>query len=367
MKFVRLLLEPNFILIRILMPDCNLHRPGNLRIHGSPLFILRCRTFPAFCRRMSKSVLYANGGGSLIQDVTSHRSLWFYLFTLSAARRLGCKVMMYGCGIGPIQSPRNRRRAGRIINRNVDAITLRDHASLDELAALGVDRPRIQVAADPAVSLPAAPAEEAEAVLEQAGLRPREGQRYLGVTVRPWPGLEDKLDVFAQAIDHAYEKHHLLPVFLPIEGTKDVAAAKEVAARLKRAPAVILPPCPTSELAIALSARMDVALSMRLHALIFAAVCRVPLVGVVYDPKVSAFLDDAGQDLYVQLDQVTPELLRALLDAAAQVLQIVMVAALCGVVYRVCGFRGLRVRFLAAEMARSAWRTQRRSSSFAGK
>ena len=272
--------------------------------------------FPAFCRRMSKSVLYANGGGSLIQDVTSHRSLWFYLFTLAAAHRLGCKVMMYGCGIGPIQSPRNRKRAGRIINRNVDAITLRDHASLDELAALGVDRPRIQVAADPAVSLPAAPAEEAEAVLERAGLHPQEGQRYLGVTVRPWPGFEDKLSVFAQAIDYAYEKYKLLPVFLPIEGKLDVAAAKHVAAALEKAPAAVLPPCPTSELAIALSARMDVALSMRLHALIFAAARGVPLVGVVYDPKVNAFLDCVDQDLYAPLDQITVERLSALLEAA---------------------------------------------------
>ncbi len=272
--------------------------------------------FPAFCRRMSKSVLYANGGGSLIQDVTSHRSLWFYLFTLAAAKRLGCRVMMYGCGIGPIQSPRNRKRAGRIINRNVDAITLRDCASLDELAALGVDRPRIQVAADPAVSLPAAPAEEAEAVLEQAGLRPQEGQRYLGVTVRPWPGFEDKLSAFAQAIDYAYEAHGLLPVFLPIEGRLDVAAAKQVAARLQKAPATVLPPCASSELTSALSARMDVALSMRLHALIFAAARGVPLVGVVYDPKVSAFLERVEQDLFVPLEDLTAQGLCALLDAA---------------------------------------------------
>ena len=137
-------------------------------------------------------------------------------------------------------------------------------------------------------------------------------------SVRPWPGLEDKLDVFAQAIDHAYEKHHLLPVFLPIEGTKDVAAAKEVAARLKQAPAAVLPPCPTSELAIALSARMDVALSMRLHALIFAAARGVPLVGVVYDPKVNAFLDCVDQDLYAPLEEITADRLSALLDAAEE-------------------------------------------------
>ena len=96
---------------------------------------------PAFCRRMRKCQLYANGGGSLIQDVTSHRSLWFYLFTLFAARRRGCRVMMYGCGIGPIQSPRNRKRAGKAIDKNVDVITLRDQESMRELESLGDPSP----------------------------------------------------------------------------------------------------------------------------------------------------------------------------------------------------------------------------------
>ena len=271
---------------------------------------------PAFCYRMHKCRLYANGGGSLIQDVTSHRSLWFYLFTLTAARFLGSKVMMYGCGIGPIRSPANRRLASKVINRCADVITLRDQASQEELNALNVIRPRIVLAADPAVSLPAAPPEEAEAVLEEAGLCPWKGQRYLGVTVRPWPGLENKLSTFAAAIDYAYEHHGLLPVFIPIEGRQDTLAAQQVAALLKKAPAAILPPCDRSELAIALSARMDVALSMRLHALIFAAARGVPLVGVVYDPKVSAFLDCVDQDLYIHLKQLTTDKLCVLLDAA---------------------------------------------------
>ena len=271
---------------------------------------------PAFCHRMRKCRLYANGGGSLIQDVTSNRSLWFYLFTLFAAKRQGCKVMMYGCGIGPVQAPRNRKLTGKAINKNADVITLRDEASKQELEALGVDQPRIMLAADPAVSLPAAPREAAEAILEQAGLHPRENQHYLGVTVRPWPGFEDKLPVFAQAIDYAYERYGLLPVFIPIEDRMDDAAARQVAALLKKAPATILPACPSSELAIALSARMDVALSMRLHALIFAAARGVPLVGVVYDPKVSAFLDCVGQELYIHLDKLTTWGLCDLLDAA---------------------------------------------------
>ena len=272
---------------------------------------------PGMLSAMGHAKLYLNGGGSLIQDVTSRRSLWYYLFTLAAARRLGCRVMMYGCGIGPVRSESGRRLAGKVISRNVDAITLRDGDSRDTLAAMGVQGPEITLAADPAVSLSPAPPEEAEAVLERAGLRPREGQHYLGVTVRLWPGFEDKLSAFAQAIDYAYEKYGLLPVFIPIENRQDVAAAKQVAALLQKAPAAVLPPCPGSELAIALSARMDVALSMRLHALIFAAARGVPLVGVVYDPKVSAFLDSVDQDLYVQLDQLTAGTLCTLLDAAA--------------------------------------------------
>lgn len=271
----------------------------------------------SFCRRMAKSTLYLNGGGSLIQDVTSHRSLWFYLFTLSAARRLGCKVMMYGCGIGPVRHPGNRRRTGRVIDRSVDVITLRDSSSREELLALGVTRPQVIVAADPAVTLPAAPPAEADALLERHGLHPRDGEKYLGVTVRPWPGFDSKVPSFAAAVDHAYEAYGLIPVFIPIEGKPDAAAAQKVADQLRKAPAYLLPACPTTGLAIALYARMDVALSMRLHALIFAAVGGVPLVGAVYDPKVSSFLDDAGQDLYARLDQLTPELLCSLVDAAA--------------------------------------------------
>ena len=55
--------------------------------------------------------LYINGGGSLIQDVTSRRSLWFYLYTLAAAKKRRAKVLMYGCGIGPVNYPSDRRLA----------------------------------------------------------------------------------------------------------------------------------------------------------------------------------------------------------------------------------------------------------------
>ena len=42
----------------------------------------------------------------------------------------------------------------------------------------------------------------------------------------------------------------------------------------------------------------------------------VPLVGVVYDQKISSFLSYIGQDLYTDLNEVTAEGLRHYIDGA---------------------------------------------------
>lgn len=269
---------------------------------------------PKFRRYMKRARLYINGGGSLMQDVTSRRSLWFYLYTISAARRLGCRVMMYGCGIGPVNYPSNRERVGRVLNRDVDVITLRDAHSLQELSDMGITRPKVLLSADPTVMLPAASRQTANDILEKAGLDP-EG-RYLGISVRPWPGFRAKAEVFAAAAEYAYETYGLVPVFLPVESRVDVAASYQVAEKLRRAPYRVLEEHGSSARAIGLFARMDVVVSMRLHALVFSASHGVPLVGVAYDQKVSSFLDMVGQDLHVDLEEMTRQRLCALIDAA---------------------------------------------------
>ena len=268
--------------------------------------------FPKFLHRMRKTRLYINGGGSLMQDVTSHRSLWFYLFTISWAKRLGNQVMMYGCGIGPIHAPSNRRRAAKVLQKSVDAITLRDTHSKDELDDMGITHPQIVLSADPTVILPAAPDPVVDGILESQGVDPN--GRYIGFSLRPWPGFEEKAPVFAAAADYAYEKYGLTPVFLPIERRLDVEAAR-LAARYMKAPHHILTHTGSSDHTIGLFARMQAVVSMRLHALVFAAGQGVPLVGVVYDQKISSFLSYIGQDLYVDLEQATPEKLCAYIDA----------------------------------------------------
>ena len=51
-----------------------------------------------------------SGGGSLLQDRTSTRSLLYYLSIIRLAERFHKPVMLYANGIGPVSKPANRRR-----------------------------------------------------------------------------------------------------------------------------------------------------------------------------------------------------------------------------------------------------------------
>ena len=69
---------------------------------------------------------------------------------------------------------------------------------------------------------------------------------------------------------------------------------------------------------IGVLAEMKAVVSMRLHGLVFAAGQGVPLAGVSYDPKVTAFLDYIEQDNYQELENLTVENASSLVDSAIQ-------------------------------------------------
>ena len=267
----------------------------------------------SFWRLAGRTKLLLNGGGSLIQDVTSRRSLWFYLYTLAAAKRRGAGVVMYGCGIGPVQYPGDRKLSARIINRNADVITLREDPSREELLRMGVKGPEILLAADPSLTLDGPGEDRTESALLTAGLDPK--GEYLCFALRPWTGFEEKAEAFARAAETLSREMGLTPVFLPIDQSRDPAAAELVAKKLG-IPYHVLPGASDRESVTAILSRMKAVVSMRLHGLIFAAGQGVPLVGVVYDPKVRAFLRYIGQDRYVDLEDVTAEGLCAMVRSA---------------------------------------------------
>ena len=269
---------------------------------------------PAWRRAMKRAKLYINGGGSLIQDVTSRRSLWFYLHNIQSAKRSGCQVQMYGCGIGPVTRENPRKLAAEVLNRSVDAITLREPDSLDELRAMGVTQPEILLTADPALTLRRASDDETDSVLLRAGIPPH--GRYICFALRQWKGFEGKAPLFAKAAKYAYETYGLTPVFAAVEKHQDPIAARQSAAGLD-IPHYFLDDAGGAGTIIGALSRMELVVAMRLHALIFAAGQGIPLAGVVYDPKVSAFLRYIGQELFTDLDALTEENRREMIDRAA--------------------------------------------------
>lgn len=270
-------------------------------------------TFNVFAvlKRFRKAALYINGGGSLMQDVTSTRSIQYYLYTLRAAKRHGCKVMMYGCGIGPINRTMNRDMAARVIDRYVDRITLRDDNSRTELRRMGVLRPDIRVSADPTIILDAAPREMVNVALEQSGIDPN--GHYIGFGLRNWKGLDAALPEIAAAATYAYEKHGLTPVFVPIEFPSDLMPAERVGALLKCPWHTIRTRQPI-EVTIGILARMTTVVGIRLHSLMFSAGQGVPVVGMSYDIKVDGFLKYIGSRTCLQLQTVRAEELYKLID-----------------------------------------------------
>jgi polysaccharide pyruvyl transferase CsaB len=266
-------------------------------------------------KAMRRAVLYINGGGSLIQDVTSRRSLWYYLHNIRTAHALGCKVQMYGCGIGPVTREGHRRLAARTLNACVDVITLREPDSLEELKSMAVVRPQILLTADPALTLRRASDDVVDSVLLRAGVPPR--GRYICFALRRWKGFDDKAPLFGAAAAYAYKTYGLTPIFLSVEKHLDPGAAR-LAAQGLTVPHYFVDDAGDAGSIIGVLARMQGVVSMRLHALIFAAGQGVPLAGVVYDPKVSAFLRYIGQELFVDLDGLTEEALRSLIDRCTE-------------------------------------------------
>ena len=268
---------------------------------------------PAFHRAMKQTRLYLSGGGSLIQNVTSRRSLWYYLYTISAAKRLGNAVMMYGCGIGPIVDNRDDKLIRRVLNNDVDVITLRESYSLSELEHLGVKGPKMIVSSDPALSLPASSFDRVSEELSKYGLDP-EG-KYVCFSVRNWAGFAQKASIFAEAADYVSERLGLTPVFILVNRQEDGEATEAVRSLMRTTTAVISESM-DSALTIGVLSRMSVVVSMRLHGLIFAASQGVPLVGVSYDPKVTAFLDSVGNENCLQFEDMTSKELRTMIDRA---------------------------------------------------
>ena len=262
---------------------------------------------PGILLSVAKADILISGGGSLLQNVTSGRSLYYYIGVICCALFVRTPVMLYAQGIGPIYGS-IARRVMKFVGNMVSGITVRDRGSLEELGSLGISKPPIMATADPVLAIRPADIAVGKRILAASGVS---GSRpVIGLAVREWRGWQHYKEVFAQVATKISTELNADAVFLPMQYPEDAAVAQKIAAKSSAAVTVLPGEYTTTEL-LSLVGAMDLMVGIRLHALIFAGVMGVPMVGVSYDPKIDRFLASVGEKPAGDLSSISVDALFA--------------------------------------------------------
>lgn len=241
---------------------------------------------------MRNADLLLSGGGSLLQDVTSKRSLLYYLAILTMGTMLRKKVMLFAQGIGPIKSS-FMRKLTKYVCSSVDLITVRDKDSLYELRRIGVPDSKVLLTADAVLTLPAEPKAFGRQLLDKHYVP--SNKMLIAIAVRKWRDDDSYLLEMAKAADRLIDDRNAHVVLLPLQYPLDVETCRRVQQLMvnKLESTVLAADCNTEEF-LSLIGNFDLLIGMRLHALIFAAVMGIPFIAVSYDPKIDGFVKDVN-------------------------------------------------------------------------
>lgn len=262
--------------------------------------------------------LFLFGGGSLIQDITSSRSLYYYLAIIKLALKNKVKVMLYGNGIGPLVRKSNRRIVRNCLNK-VNLITLRDDLSDRLLSEIGVNVPRIIITADPAFTLKFESLGSAAPLLSESGMP--NGVRYAVIAVREFKNTANNFtESIASFCDELYEKYGISSLLVPMQYCEDAEISKRIIEQMKNPGYMINRALEVDEV-FSVIGSSEISVGMRLHTLIYATTLGIPVIALSYDPKVTAFMQSINQPLCLDVDKVAAKDLISILPELTENLQ----------------------------------------------
>jgi len=216
------------------------------------------------------------GGGSLLQDSTSLKSLFYYLLLIVTARVRRCPILLWGQGLGPLNRPISRWLVRQVLPL-CTAASWRDQRSLDRSRRWAPRLPA-QMAPDPVWQMP-----------------PQSWSGGVSIVVcwRPTSLLDDSgWSVLLSALDDLADRMQAPVHWLAFHQHQDALlfdALKDrglIPASLAARSSTIVPRSVETVFATVRKARLVV--PMRLHALILARLTGCPMAALSYDPKVEA-------------------------------------------------------------------------------
>ncbi len=225
-------------------------------------------------RALARASGFLLGPGGLLQDVTSARSLLYYVGLVRLAQHYHLPTYLIGQGIGPLRSQRSERWVAKVLQR-ARLVLVRDRTSFEWALAQGA---HVALGEDLALLSPLP-------WLTHGRGAGGEG-RSLGISLRPGlsPHNKEALRRALRALSTDFEL-----IFLPLQADQDRAVLQELALAI---PAVEAR-CP-DDLLRAMQ-NLDIVVGMRLHSLVFALVCDVPFCALSYDPKIESFVQHIAE------------------------------------------------------------------------
>lgn len=224
---------------------------------------------PDIIGAISKSDFLISGGGSLLQDTTSLKSLLYYLFIIFTALILRKKVIIFAQGIGPITSP-----IGTFLTKNIlkhcSYLSVRDKKSHELLKSWGIDS---DLLCDPIFS---------------TAIPPVDKKNSVAVQLRNCKTLtEDFIDRLAQKISQEFADKQVK--IYSLQDTIDL----EVCKKFEKALNMLNPEIKTEIYSnmtdsqiIQHIASCEYLIAMRFHAIIIGLIAGVKTLGINYDIKI---------------------------------------------------------------------------------
>lgn len=224
---------------------------------------------------MMKTDFLISGGGSLLQDVTSAKSLIYYLFIILLALIFGKKVIIFAQGIGPINN-KFLRAVTAFALKKCKYVTVRDEKSLNQMQKWGI---KADLVSDPVWSLK---------------LKRKYSHHAVGIQLRKWEGLTDEL--LQEWAKYVYETYNDKIIFIyALQKSLDLDIClrfEEILRTFKQDMHIhVVTNRATFEIVTAFS-HLDEMIAMRYHACLLGLKYGIKVLPIVYDPKVEKLADE---------------------------------------------------------------------------
>ena len=238
-----------------------------------------------FFSSLAEADILISGGGSLLQDVTSLKSLIYYLGVIYTALLFGKKVEIFAQGIGPINS-----KIGQLLTKVAlkfaYKISVRDKKSQELLKSWGISSELVK---DPVFNMnltPSVPLTR-EVSEKQSGVN---NKGIVGIQLRDFPTLTDE---FLQKLAHNVKENYTDKKIqiISLQDSIDLRVCEKFASMLEPLQVEVLSGLSIDEVIETVS-KLECLIAMRFHANVIAIKFGIKTIPINYDIKVKKLAEE---------------------------------------------------------------------------